>query len=108
MQLCLQVNISGEASKSGLRPDEVPAMAALVAALPRVRLRGLMAIPEPAGDRAAQRVPHRTLRELLAALNDAGLSLDTLSMGMSADLEAAIDEGSTLVRVGTAIFGART
>jgi hypothetical protein len=107
LQLCLQVNISGEASKSGLAPDEVPALAQAVAALPRVRLRGLMAIPEPAGDFAAQRAPHRALRELLAALNDRGLALDTLSMGMSADLEAAIAEGATIVRVGTAIFGGR-
>lgn len=108
-QLCLQVNISGEASKSGLRPDEVPAVALAVAALPRdrVRLRGLMAIPEPTGDFAAQRAPHRALRELLAAVNDGGLALDTLSMGMSADLEAAVAEGATIVRIGTAIFGAR-
>lgn len=108
LQLCLQVNISGEASKSGLAPGEVPAVARAVAALPRVRLRGLMAIPEPAGDEAAQRAPHRALREMLAALNADGLALDTLSMGMSADLEAAIAEGATIVRVGTAIFGGRT
>ena len=76
--------------------------------LPRVRLRGLMAIPEPAADEAAQRVPHRALRELLATLNDAGLGLDTLSMGMSADLEAAVAEGATIVRIGTAIFGGRS
>ena len=107
LQLCLQVNISGEDSKSGLAPAEVPALAHAVAALPRVRLRGLMAIPEPAGDLAAQRAPHRALRELLVALNADGLGLDTLSMGMSADLEAAILEGSTMVRVGTAIFGRR-
>jgi len=103
----LQVNISGEASKSGLAPAEVAEVARAVAALPRVRLRGLMAIPEPAGDFAAQRVPHRALRELFDALRREGLALDTLSMGMSADLEAAIAEGATLVRVGTAIFGAR-
>lgn len=109
MQLCLQVNISGEASKSGVLPGEALALARAVVALPaeRVRLRGLMAIPEPEGDEAAQRAPHRALRELLAALNDRGLALDTLSMGMSADLEAAVAEGATLVRVGTAIFGAR-
>jgi PLP dependent protein len=107
LQVCLQVNISGEASKSGLAPAEVPAVAHAVAALPRLRLRGLMAIPEPAGDTSAQRAPHRALRELLAALNDTGLSLDTLSMGMSADLEAAVAEGATIVRVGTAIFGGR-
>ena len=107
LQLCLQVNISGEASKSGLAPDEVAPVARAVAALPRVRLRGLMAIPEPAGDLAAQRVPHRALRELFDRLRREGLALDTLSMGMSADLEAAVLEGATLVRVGTAIFGAR-
>jgi pyridoxal phosphate enzyme (YggS family) len=107
LQLCLQVNISGEASKSGLAPADVPAVAQAVADLPRVRLRGLMSIPEPAGDGAAQRAPHRALRELSGALNAQGLDLDTLSMGMSADLEAAIFEGSTMVRVGSAIFGAR-
>ena len=109
LQLCLQVNISGEASKSGLLPGEVVAVAQAVAALPaaRVRLRGLMAIPEPVGDLEAQRRPHRALHELLAVLNDGGLALDTLSMGMSADLEAAVDAGATMVRVGTAIFGAR-
>ena len=107
LQLCLQVNISGEASKSGLLPGEVLAVAQAVALLPRLRLRGLMAIPEPAGDEAAQRAPHRALRELLASLNDAGLALDSLSMGMSADLEAAVAEGATIVRVGTAIFGGR-
>ena len=107
LQLCLQVNISGEASKSGLLPADVLAVARAVAVLPRLRLRGLMAIPEPAGDEAAQRAPHRALRELLAALNDSGLDLDTLSMGMSADLEAAVTEGATIVRVGTAIFGGR-
>jgi pyridoxal phosphate enzyme (YggS family) len=110
LQLCLQVNISQEASKSGLAPDEVLSVARAVQALggSRLRLRGLMAIPEPAADRAAQRIPHRALCELLAALNAQGLGLDTLSMGMSADLEAAILEGSTVVRVGSAIFGSRT
>jgi pyridoxal phosphate enzyme (YggS family) len=109
LQLCLQVNISGEESKSGLRPAEVAAVARAVAALPaeRVRLRGLMAIPEPAQGVAAQRSPHRALRELLGSLNDTGLALDTLSMGMSDDLEAAVVEGATIVRVGTAIFGRR-
>jgi PLP dependent protein len=107
LQLCLQVNISREASKSGLAPEEVLPLAQAVAALPRVTLRGLMAIPEPAGNLAAQRAPHRALRELLAACNQAGLGLDTLSMGMSADLEAAVLEGATVVRVGTALFGGR-
>jgi pyridoxal phosphate enzyme (YggS family) len=107
LQVCLQVNISGEASKSGLAPADVPELARAVAALPRLRLRGLMAIPEPAGDLAAQRRPHRALRELLLSLRAQGLDVDTLSMGMSADLEAAILEGATIVRVGTAIFGQR-
>ncbi|MDE2625830.1 MAG: YggS family pyridoxal phosphate-dependent enzyme [Burkholderiales bacterium] len=107
LQLCLQVNISGEASKSGLRPGDVPAVAQAVAALPRVTLRGLMAIPEPAQDFAAQRAPHRALHGLLQELRARGLGLDTLSMGMSADLEAAVMEGATIVRVGSAIFGAR-
>jgi pyridoxal phosphate enzyme (YggS family) len=102
LQVCLQINISGEASKSGL------AVALAVAALPRLTLRGLMAIPEPAGDRDVQRVPHRRLRELQMRLVAAGLRLDTLSMGMTADLEAAVLEGATIVRVGTAIFGGRT
>lgn len=107
LQICLQVNISGEASKSGLAPAEVAEVAQAVAALPRVKLRGLMAIPEPAGDLAAQRAPHRALHELFDALRAQGLGLDTLSMGMSADLEAAVLEGATMVRVGSAIFGAR-
>ncbi len=107
LQLCLQVNISGEASKSGLAVDEVPDVARVVAALPRVRLRGLMAVPAPTGDLAAQRLPHARLRELLTGLQRDGLDVDTLSMGMTADLEAAIAEGATIVRVGTAIFGAR-
>jgi PLP dependent protein len=109
LNLCLQVNISGEASKSGVLPADVAALAQAVAALPqqRVRLRGLMAIPEATADPLAQRAPHRALRELWLALNANGLALDTLSMGMSADLEAAVAEGATLVRVGSAIFGAR-
>lgn len=107
LQVCLQVNISGEASKSGVAPAELPALAHAVAALPRLRLRGLMAIPEPAVDPAAQRLPYRALRGLLDALRTEGLALDTLSMGMSDDLEAAIAEGATIVRVGSAIFGRR-
>ena len=107
LQICLQVNISGEASKSGVAPGEALALARAVAGLPRLRLRGLMAIPEPADDLDAQRAPLRALRELLEALNAQGLALDTLSMGMSADLEAAVAEGATWVRIGTAIFGAR-
>ncbi len=107
LQLCLQVNISGESSKSGMAVDAVQDVARSVAALPRVTLRGLMAIPEPSGDLAAQRAPHARLRELLLDLQRDGLAVDTLSMGMTADLEAAIAEGATIVRVGTAIFGAR-
>jgi hypothetical protein len=109
LNLCLQVNVSGEASKSGVAPGEVLALARAVAALPpqRVALRGLMAIPEPADDAPDRRAPHRRLRELLLALNDEGLALDTLSSGMSADLEDALAEGATMVRVGTAIFGRR-
>lgn len=107
LNVCLQVNISGEASKSGLSPQEVAQVAAAVAALPRLRLRGLMSIPEPAQGLQAQQAPHRALRLLQQDLNQRGLALDTLSMGMSDDLEAAVAEGSTMVRVGTAIFGAR-
>jgi pyridoxal phosphate enzyme (YggS family) len=107
LQVCVQVNISGEASKSGVMPDEALALAQAVAALPRLHLRGLMGIPEAAADFESQRAPHRALAQLLFDLNAAGLALDTLSMGMSADLEAAIAEGATIVRVGSAIFGER-
>jgi len=107
LQVCLQVNISGEATKSGVAPADALALARAVAALPRLHLRGLMAIPEPQGDFAAQRAPHHALARLLFDLNAAGLALDTLSMGMSTDLEAAIAEGATIVRVGSAIFGER-
>jgi hypothetical protein len=107
LQLCLQVNISGEASKSGLAPSELRDVAQAVASLPRVRLRGLMAIPEPADELESQRRPHARLRLLLAQLRDEGLALDTLSMGMTGDLEAAVLEGATIVRIGTAIFGSR-
>ena len=107
LQVCLQVNISGEASKSGVAPADTLALAQAVVALPRLKLRGLMGIPEPADSFEQQRRPHRALRELMVALNDQGLNLDTLSMGMSADLEAAVHEGATIVRVGTALFGSR-
>jgi pyridoxal phosphate enzyme (YggS family) len=107
LAVCLQVNISGEASKSGFAPADVAAAAHEIARLPRLALRGLMAVPEPVADLVAQRRPHRALRELFEALRAEGLALDTLSMGMSADLEAAIAEGATLVRVGSAIFGER-
>ncbi|MBL8344132.1 MAG: YggS family pyridoxal phosphate-dependent enzyme [Rubrivivax sp.] len=109
LDICLQVNVCGEDSKSGVAPGELPALAAAVSALPheRLRLRGLMAIPEPTADLQAQRRQHHRLRDLFDALRANGLPLDTLSMGMSADLEAAVAEGSTLVRVGSAIFGSR-
>ena len=107
MNVCLQVNISAEKSKSGLMPEEVSAVAHALDELPRLRLRGLMAIPQPAQTFEAQRGPHRALRELFEALKAQGLSLDTLSMGMSDDLEAAVVEGATVVRVGSAIFGQR-
>jgi len=108
LQVCLQVNISGEASKSGAEPAAIADLARAVAALPRLKLRGLMTIPEPAEGLEAQRAPFRALRRILEDLNARGLGCDTLSMGMSADLEAAILEGATIVRVGTAIFGTRT
>ncbi|HET9645434.1 MAG TPA: YggS family pyridoxal phosphate-dependent enzyme [Burkholderiaceae bacterium] len=107
LQVCVQVNVSGEASKSGVAPDDVLPLAREVAAMPNLCLRGLMAIPEPADGFDEQRAPHRKLRELLESLRGHGLAVDTLSMGMSADLEAAIAEGATIVRVGTAIFGGR-
>ncbi len=107
LEVCIQVNVSGEASKSGVAPDDLPELARAVAALPRLRLRGLMAIPEPTSDVALQRARFASLRQLREQLNAGGLQLDTLSMGMSDDLEAAIAEGSTMVRVGTAIFGGR-
>jgi pyridoxal phosphate enzyme (YggS family) len=108
LAVCLQVNVSGEASKSGIDLNTAAALAHEIARLPRLRLRGLMAIPAPADDFAAQCLPFRRLRALYDQLRGEGLALDTLSMGMSHDLEAAIAEGSTLVRVGTAIFGERT
>ncbi|UVL56643.1 YggS family pyridoxal phosphate-dependent enzyme [Pseudomonas sp. B21-035] len=104
LNICLQVNVSGEASKSGCTPEELPALASAIAALPRLRLRGLMAIPEPTDDEAAQQAAFARVRELQANLQ---LPLDTLSMGMSHDLEAAIAQGATWVRIGTALFGAR-
>jgi PLP dependent protein len=107
LQICLQVNISGQTTKSGVDPDDALALAQAVVVLPRLHLRGLMAIPEPQGDFTAQRAPHHALASLLFELNAAGLALDTLSMGMSTDLEAAIAEGATIVRVGSAIFGER-
>jgi len=107
LNVCIQVNVSGESSKAGLAPDAVADLLAQCLELPRLRVRGLMAIPAPAREPLAQRAPFRALRELRDRLARPGLPLDTLSMGMSADLEAAIAEGATLVRVGTAIFGPR-
>jgi hypothetical protein len=109
LNVLLQVNISGEASKHGVAPAEAAALARQVAALPRLRLRGLMAIPEPDADPVRQRAPFARMRELIEQLRRdlPGAPLDTLSMGMSDDLEAAVVEGSTMVRIGTAIFGAR-
>jgi hypothetical protein len=104
LNICLQVNISGEDSKSGCSPEELTALARAVVALPNLRLRGLMAIPEPTDDVAAQHAAFARLRQLRDEL---ALNLDTLSMGMSHDLEAAIAEGATWVRIGTALFGAR-
>ncbi|MDI3491551.1 MAG: dependent protein [Thauera sp.] len=107
LNVCLQVNVSGEESKSGVAPGEVAALAQAVADLPRLRLRGLMCIPEPTGDVTLLRARFALLRELQVQLIAAGLSLDTLSMGMSHDIEPAVAEGATIVRVGTAIFGER-
>ena len=107
LQVCLQVNIDNEPTKSGVNLTELPALAQTVAALPNIQLRGLMAIPEASDDPAKQRAAFVQLRQALERLNSQGLALDTLSMGMSGDLEAAVAEGSSLVRVGTDIFGAR-
>lgn len=104
LNICLQVNVSGETTKSGIAPAALPALARAVATLPRLTLRGLMTIPRPG---TAQRASFRQLRQLQESLTCRGFSLDTLSMGMSGDLDAAIAEGATVVRVGTAIFGAR-
>lgn len=108
LQVCIEVNVSGEASKGGLRAAELPALAEALSKLPRLQLRGLMAIPAPTPDPDAQRAAFRQVREAYERLVAAGHALDTLSMGMSADLEAAILEGATIVRVGTALFGERT
>jgi len=107
LNVCLQVNLSGEKSKSGVAPNAVRPLAEAVRALPRLRLRGLMAIPEPGGNIELQRRRFASLRLLLGQLNAGGFGLDTLSMGMSQDLEAAVMEGATMVRIGTAIFGER-
>jgi pyridoxal phosphate enzyme (YggS family) len=104
LNICIQVNVSGEASKSGCTPADLPALANAISELPRIKLRGLMAIPEPTEDRAAQDAAFAAVQSLQASLN---LPLDTLSMGMSHDLESAIAQGATWVRIGTALFGAR-
>lgn len=107
LQVCVQINVSGEASKSGCAPDEALALCQAIAQLPGLQLRGLMAIPEASDDSATQRAPFRQLRQIYENIQAAGLPLDTLSMGMSHDLEAAVAEGATIVRIGTAIFGER-
>ena len=107
LDVCIEVDVSGEDTKSGVPPSEVEPLARLIRELPGLRLRGLMAIPRPAEDFEAQRIPFRQLREILDDLNAKGFGLDTLSMGMTGDLEAAVAEGATIVRIGTAIFGPR-
>jgi pyridoxal phosphate enzyme (YggS family) len=107
LNICLQVNISGEASKSGVKPAELPALAREVALLPNLRLRGLMAIPEAESDLLKQHAAFARVRTLFEQLRADGMALDTLSMGMSGDMAAAIGEGATVVRIGSAIFGAR-
>lgn len=107
LQVCLQVNVDGGANKSGVTPAELPALAQAVVSMPRLRLRGLMCIPEPADGFDAQRALFARARNLFDDLNARGMSLDTLSMGMSDDLDAAVAAGSTLVRVGRAVFGYR-
>ena len=107
LNVCIQVNVSGEDSKSGVGPAEVHDLAHVVSNLPRLKLRGLMTLPRPCDDLDSQRRPFAELRRLLEALNTEGFALDTLSMGMTNDMEAAIAEGATIIRIGTAIFGAR-
>ena len=107
LNVCIEVNVDAEPSKSGVSPEALPALARDVAALPRLKLRGLMCLPAIREGFDEQRRPFAALRRLLESLNEEGMALDTLSMGMSADYAAAIQEGATIVRVGTAIFGAR-
>ena len=107
LQICLQVNVSGEATKSGLEPDALLELARVVNTLPNIRLRGLMAIPEPTEDVEQQRAAFAKLRLMQNDLQAVGIQTDTLSMGMSGDMDAAIAEGATIVRIGTAIFGGR-
>ncbi|MYB88573.1 MAG: YggS family pyridoxal phosphate-dependent enzyme [Proteobacteria bacterium] len=108
LQVCLQVNIDRELSKSGLQYEQVPDIASALQELPNLKLRGLMAIPRRTSDTIHRRLRFAQLRALLEQLNQSGFGLDTLSMGMSGDLEDAVAEGATIVRIGTAIFGART
>ncbi len=108
LNICIQVNVDEEASKSGASPDEVGDLAAAIAQLPRLRLRGLMCLPAIRDDFEGQRQPFRRLRELADELRNAGIPIDTLSMGMSDDFRAAVFEGSTIVRIGTAVFGPRS
>ena len=107
LNVCLQVNVSGEASKSGVDPEQALALAQAIAALPKLRLRGLLCIPEAAADEAALAAQFRCLQQLFVELQQHGLTFDTLSMGMSADIELAVAQGATMVRVGSALFGAR-
>ena len=107
MNVLIQVNVDDEASKSGCAPGDVPTLAAAIAAAPRLHLRGLMAIPQPSDDRDVRRRAFRQMRALFDALRETHPSADTLSMGMSDDFELAIEEGATMVRIGTALFGAR-
>ena len=107
LNACIEVNVSGESTKHGVAPAEAQRLASFMLGLPRLRLRGLMTVPEPTSDAALQRRRFAALRDLKDGLHAAGIALDTLSMGMSDDLEAAIQEGATMVRIGTAIFGAR-
>lgn len=107
LDVCIQVNVSGEHTKSGVAASEVEPLARAVRELPGLRLRGLMALPRPSSDLETQRIPFRRLREIRDDLNARGFELDTLSMGMTGDLEAAVAEGATVVRIGTAIFGPR-
>jgi pyridoxal phosphate enzyme (YggS family) len=107
LNICLQINISGESTKSGIAPEGAASLATAIMGMPNLRLRGLMAIPEATESFEQQRASHRRLRELYEQMRTQGFTLDTLSMGMSDDMEAAVAEGATIVRVGTAIFGTR-
>lgn len=107
LNVCIEVNVSGEQSKSGVTPDEVMSLAKVISTLPNLQLRGLMAIPEPTSDINQQHAAFAQMRQLFETLQKNGFEIDTLSMGMSADLEVAVEEGATIVRIGSAIFGHR-